>query len=225
MENLTTLPEVGERFRDLSPEEPEKVYPSSFFTPLLPDSPVAVGETWALDREFVETLLSQFSSTVQGEMNFDGSGAFATLRARTDAYWEIAVRMHAQFAYPGEVYLSPSSFEGRVVIDLRGKKVEYLSLFVPHHHERNIAFEVHSGEFLTGLGSAPRIELSGGGEALHNWTEEIPEAKARELLAQQFFPFEKLDWLPLDKALERAAESKSPLFVVVIEGALTDQSC
>ncbi|MEC9073252.1 MAG: hypothetical protein VX938_12760, partial [Myxococcota bacterium] len=73
-----------------------------------------------------------------------------------------------------------------------------------------------------------RMELVGGDQGSSEtigWDKEIGHEEGRRLLSSQFYAFQAIDWVPLERALERAQKRSSPIFAIVIKGVLDDQSC
>jgi hypothetical protein len=224
---LYEVPVHGQQFRGLTAAEPVRTYSYEDFAVFLPDTEVEVGDCWPVPEEAAKTFLSQFHPDVRPNAGIDGNGTFAVLRARSHTQMEIMIRMHSQFYFPEEIYLSPAQFDGRLVVERSRRKVVHFALSLPTTHARNLAFERHAGDFRVGVGFVPRMELitSNSEPTEHSWAKEMSELEARELLAQKFFAFESIEWLPLATALSRSTEQNKPVFAIVIEGALTDQTC
>jgi hypothetical protein len=50
-------------------------------------------------------------------------------------------------------------------------------------------------------------------------------ARARLALSRSLYAFARIDWVPFPESLARAAAEDKPLHVVVLFGALGDESC
>lgn len=83
------------------------------------------------------------------------------------------------------------------------------------------------------IGFVPRLELVANGERLaadgelsrEAWTTRLDAGRAERLLAERFYAFATIDWLPFDAAVREAAASGRPLHVVALFGTLDDESC
>ena len=78
------------------------------------------------------------------------------------------------------------------------------------------------------IGNVPRMELVGGKpytRQQHRWSKAISEVKTKKLLAKKFYVFEQIDWAPLKVALAKSQQMVKPLHVVILFGALADESC
>lgn len=228
LEQLFHIPALKECFETIAPSEPERKYSAEDFTLFLPPGEAKLGQVWPLPEEVVETFLSQFHEEVLAKMNFDGSGAYATIASISEERIEILFRMHAQFLYPENTYLSPAQFNGRLIVNSKTKLVEYFRVTVPVHHIKNVAFEVRSGDNLSGLTFVRRMELLHGEldwPASLKWVARDEPKGVFEKLGKQFFPCEEVGWMTPAQAWQTSRETGKPIFAIVIEGALTDQSC
>lgn len=213
--------------RQFKPGTPKAVYSSNSFEPLLPVDSLEVGQTWEIPRGAIEPFLRQFHPSASEKLIIDGAGSYGVVRAVSDSFLDIRTRTHAQLEIKPDVMLFPAQFEGRLLINRASGKIESFSLVVPTDNKLNVDFEINHGKNIVGMVLAPELTLTSDTEppAIQAWDEEISEAKAQDLLRQQFFAFEQLDWLPLDQAIKRAKETKKPVFSIVIAGVLNDQSC
>ncbi|MBL8843060.1 MAG: hypothetical protein JNL90_16190 [Planctomycetes bacterium] len=83
------------------------------------------------------------------------------------------------------------------------------------------------------IGFVPRLELVANGERLaadgelarEAWTTRLDATRAERLLAERFYAFAAIDWLPLEEAVHEARRSGRPLHVVALFGTLDDESC
>lgn len=226
-EEMKRLSDQDAERLSFQPAEARRTYKSEDFRFLLPATPVTVGEVWKLPQGGATSLLTQFHPSAREKLaaNMDGAGAYAILRARSDQRAEILFRVHAQLEVHPSVSLSPAQFEGQTVLNTETGQIESVHLSVPTRHAKNLNFEIHHDEHRVGMIFAPRFELSSGPEESRSWEEEMEPSLARQSLAKRFYAFEQLDWVEPEEALSRARESGKPLFAVVIEGVLNDQSC
>jgi hypothetical protein len=240
-------PEYGPTLQGLKPDVSRTYASSSFliFLPAkavqlgapfpIPSDAVPVGTTWSVPPTAVAHFLKQFHPSATADLPIDAPGAFAVLRARSQERWEIDFRAHIQFEVAKDVFMTPSQFEGRLLVNLAQAKVEYVDFVVPQSEgERtslsrpNVAMDAARGDGLAGVGFLPRMELVGGDARLlesTDWVEQMPRADARRLLGSQFYPFQAVEWSPLKVALARASIERKPLLAIVIAGPLDDQSC
>ena len=235
-------PEYGKTLRDLKPE-PTRSYRSSAFLMFLPPAAVQlgaaypipsdavpVGTSWTLPKNAVARFLQQFHPSTTAEILIDAPGAYAVLRARSQDRWEIVFRVHAQLQVAPNVFMSPSQFEGRLLVNLPEGRIDYAQILVPRAEDGrpNVAMDAARGDALAGVGTLPRMELVGGDERLlttTSWLEQMPMETARKVLAQRFYPFQAVEWSPLKVALARASIEHKPLLAIVIAGPLDDQAC
>jgi hypothetical protein len=226
---LASLPEFGKQFNPLRVSEPSRQYSSRQFAVFLPAKTPEVGDSWPVPKELAVEFLSQFPGTPIAEMNIDGSGAYATFRAVSNDSMEIALRVHAQFRFDGEIFLNPAQFAGRLILNRATGDVAHFSLAVPSDHETNLDFEVLGGSSYTaGVRFIPRMELIGGrtlSDLAIRWSEEISEEQAKHQMAELAYPCNQIAWVPLEKLSETAKRRKTPIFAIVMEGVLNDQSC
>lgn len=227
MEQLAQSEAYGEVFRDLKVAEPTRRYGQEDLSLLLPPDGARLGTVWKLPEREMMRFLSQLHPEPTSLLNIDGGGAYAVLRARSDSHLDVAFRLHAQFVLADNIYLTPAEFAGRVVFAPGEGRVEYLEMRVPADHANNISVEVHRDDSRTGLGFTPEMGLSGGDPSAleQEWAEQIDINEARLALSRKFFAFQEISWVPLEQALGEAGRQGKPIFAVVIEGVLDDQSC
>ena len=70
---------------------------------------------------------------------------------------------------------------------------------------------------LSTLSSTPVREIA--------WETAITEEEAREKLATAFYKFAKIEWVPIENAVELAKLTNRPIHALVLFGALDDESC
>lgn len=230
--------------RDLAPAMPKASYDAAAFRAFLPESAVAVGESWAVDVHAVLPFLRQFHPGARAELHHDhgmgvsAHGAYACLRALDETRAEILLRAHAEFLLDGDgepsssSWFTPAQFRGLLVLDRRTGTVSYFQLGVPPRRANvdiNIAVD---GGISADIGKIPRMELVGG-QALSNGARgaigahatQIGEREAEQILERRFYPFAAVEWLDLAAARRESLATKKPLHVVELFGALTDESC
>ncbi len=221
------LPKHASYLQSLSSQmESSRSYAAKDFQVFLPTEPVKVGDLWEVDAARAAAFLTQFHPGASHEGWPDGRGTYAVLRAVSPSHLEIDFRIHAQFKLPANSSLTPGQFAGRLLVNRAQGSVEYVAMKVPTDHVRNVNFEFRKPEH-PGVGSvfASRMELVGGLLAEQEWTEEMEPDQARRLLVKRFYPFEEIEWVPFEQALEQARNTNRPVFALVIKGVLNDQSC
>lgn len=227
LDHLRRSEGFGQVVRDLKLETPKQSYQSADFACLLWNEPVKVGQTWDIEPTLAAKYLCQFRPEVKTKLNINGRGARGVLRAVSADSYEVLFRLHAQFPLDKKIYLTPSQFDGRLVIDRHSGDVLEVKVEVPRNHFKNLAFEVHAGKWMTGLGVMEEmtLEWQSPERASSEWGEEISVEEARNILANTFYECRKINWLPLEQAIKESKAQKKPLFVLAIAGALDDQSC
>ena len=213
--------------------EPEKQHPTSVFQSFLPDTPVAVGELWALDVRGVLALLKQLHPKPNLFMHInagDSYGLWGCLRAYNDQYADIVFRIHAEFKLK-DGWFTPSQFTGHLVIDRNKEKVAFFEMYLP---EGVINFDVNwkpdenDSYFHTTTGFCSKMELRAGNqELLENirFTETITQAAAERALIHKFYRSERINWVEPEQVLEMVAAQQKPIHAVSIDGPLVDESC
>ena len=212
--------------------EPEKRYPTSVFQDFLPNTPVAVGELWALDVRGVLALLKQLHPNPNLFMHVnagDSYGLWGCLRAYNDQYADIVFRIHAEFKLK-DGWFTPSQFTGHLVIDRNKEKVAFFEMFVP---EGVVNYDVwkrdkDADHFITSSGFCSTMELRTGNQGLLEnieFTESVTQEAAERLLIQKFYRSERIDWVPPEQVLELAEAQQKPIHALSIDGPLDDESC
>ena len=195
------------------------------FQGLLPQDKVALGQVWEIEPAAVERFLSVLHPNIRADMNMDGSGAVGALSAVSDKFFEISFRMHAQFLFGEFVWVTPAQFDGRLVVERESQAVRRMELKAPTEHYRNVAFEVYGNDLRTGLGYTPNLGFESGKPVQVEWSDSISREAIHHVFSEHLLPVTKIDWLPLDEALAQAEREDKPILAIVLEGALTDQSC
>jgi len=218
------------------PVQPLKEYSSSDFQTFLPSSAVNVGEVWDLDSEGILPFLRQFHSgaTTEFKVYRKGRGTYVTkgkkgakacLQAISPEYVEIAFRIHALFILngPGARFM-PAQFAGQLVMNRSGGNVIAFSLYLP---PRNSNVDI-SAFGVADIVFVPRMELSAlSGAFKHEirWETAITEEEVHKKLATAFYNFAKIEWVPIEDAVELAQVTNRPIHALVLFGALDDESC
>lgn len=57
------------------------------------------------------------------------------------------------------------------------------------------------------------------------WETAIPAEAARKKLMTAFYKFAKIEWVPIEDAIELAKATNRPIHALVLFGALDDESC
>ena len=213
--------------------EPEKQYAASVFRAFLPHVPVSVGELWQIEQDGALELLKQLQSDPHLNMEIDAGdseGLWACLRAYNDRLADIVFRIHAEFTLP-DGWFTPSQFAGHLVIDRLEEKVVFFKMHVP---SSTVNFDVRwkrdkdDPGFFTDSGFCPRMELRAGMEDIvqdMEFTEAISQEKAEHKLMHRFYEWQRINWVPVDKALGIARAQQKPIHVISIDGPLADESC
>ena len=74
----------------------------------------------------------------------------------------------------------------------------------------------------------PRMELRAETEDVMKdmeFTEAISQEKAEHKLIHRFYEWQRINWVPVDKALEIARVQQKPIHVISVDGPLADESC
>ncbi len=219
-----------------TPAQSVQRYGAAAFQPFLPPEPVALGQVWEVDGEAVLAFLRQFHAGARREARFNGGevpGTYACLRAVAPDAFEILLRAHAVFELEDGVIYKPAQYEGRLVLDRGTKALRAFHLALPDRDTNvdvNVPMEyLQEGRMVSGfsadIGWVPRMELTSGAPPSITWTHEVPDDEARVTLRRWFYVFAKLDWLPFEEAVLAARELQKPLHLVLVFGALDDDSC
>jgi hypothetical protein len=241
-------PKLYAWFTGLHPDERRRKYTEHDFSAFLPKTVGEVGQVWALDNDKIESVLKQFHPKaslhpVAAGRRAGPDGAFAILRADSPSHLEIAFRIHAEFYLTPEdwpadqplfrAWYTPAYFFGRLLINKQNGTIEYFRLEVA----KEKALNVHLTVVAQGIGDTRQahdivrvehMELTGGDSAQvekNAWTKELTPAEAYARLAQTFYKFLDIEWLPFDQVLAQARKQNKPIFAIVSWGSFDDQSC
>lgn len=225
LEELFSSKEYGLVENDLAFEGRLGTVSGDVLAGLLPKEGVELGQAWTIEPSVVEGLLSLLHSNVHADLNIDGAGSVAVLRAVSEDFFEVDFRLHAQFLYGEYIWVTPAQFDGVAIVERENKRIRFLKVEVPTEHYRNIAFEIHGGDWRTGLGFSPQLGMEGGESTNIDWSQELTLEDVRSKLSEQLLSFTRTEWLPLSEALRKGEDLGRPILAIVLEGALTDQSC
>jgi len=213
------------------PAHPLKHYNQTDFQVFLPPSTANVGDIWELDPKGILPFLRQFHPGATTEITIfshrtpKADGAKAALRAISPNYAEIIFRIHAQFVLDAfDIRLLPAQFAGRLILNRKEGTVVDFSLFLP---SRNSNVDVNAFK-AADMAFIPRMELSTlSSTPVHEivWETVIAEEEARKKLATAFYKFAKIEWIPIENAIELAKGTNRPIHALVLFGALEDESC
>lgn len=213
--------------------EPEKQHPTSVFQSFLPNTPVSVGELWALDATGVLTLLKQLHPKPNLFLHInagDSYGFWACLRAYNAQYADIVFRIHAEFRLE-DGWFTPSQFTGHLIIDRNREKVAFFEMYVPEgviNFDVNWKQDENDSHFHTTTGFCSKIELRAGNQELLEsikFTETITQEVAERALIHKFYKSERINWVPPEQVLEMVEAQQKPIHAVSIDGPLVDESC
>ena len=213
------------------PAHPLKNYSQTDFQVFLPSSTANAGDIWELDPKGILPFLCQFHPgatmeiTVFTRRTHRSEGATAWLRAISPNYAEVAFRIHAQFVLDASgIRLLPAQFTGRLLLNRKKGDVIKFSLFLP---ARNSNVDVNAFR-AADMAFIPRMELSTfSGTPVREivWETAITEEEVRKKLTTAFYKFAKIEWGPIEDAVELAKVTNRPIHALVLFGVLDDESC
>jgi hypothetical protein len=240
-------------FTELKAATPRQVYTERDFSAFMPKTIESVGQIWSINPDDVARFLRQLHPRPSMHLVAFGrragpDGAFALLRAVSATHLDIVFRVHAEFDIAQNVWVTPASFYGRMIVDRDSGTVPQFRLWVPTDNRLNIHLtvaqskpqggtkievfrEIQRGDFVTStrdIVHVERLELVSADQELAealDWSEAIEMGLAWQKLKQAFYTFEEIDWVSWDQALTVAGDRKKPVLVIVLWGALDDQSC
>jgi hypothetical protein len=214
-------------YGQLSPAAAKHVYRGEELAALLPGKPLEVGEVYALEPDAALVFLRQLHPGVAPVRELKARGAWGCLRAVSDRWAELTLRVHAELKLAEGVYYTPAQFAARVVVDRAKAAVARLEISVPTEHPLNVDLEVLA-EGKVDIAFTPRMELIGGPlEPVERiaWKEQVELENARAALAVKFYPFKQIHWVPFQSALDEARRQRRPIHAVMLWGVIDDQSC
>ncbi len=217
--------------------EPEKQYSTSIFRDFLPKEAVSVGTPWEIEQAGPLELLKQLHPSPSLGMGWDlhhhkteSQGLWACLRAYGDEFADIVFRIHAQFALKNG-WFTPSQFTGHLVIDRIKRSVAFFQMSVP---DGTINFDTwwkkdpDAEGHITDSGFCPQMELRSEIEDVAQnieFTESITQEEVEHQLTLCFYKSQRINWVSLEEALERAPAQQKPIHAISINGPLLDESC
>jgi len=234
-------PELYKSIKDLSLAQASVTYDAQAFSAFLPEEFESVGHTWTIDLQGAKTFLKQFHPQPLVRLESFGrvianNGGFATLRAVSEDYYDIMFRLHAEFRLSKGVWYTPAYMLGHVVVDRQSGRVAYFQMENPVDVSRNSHSSLN-GHVTVRLDKQTTyhdflrtdpMQIAGGDASLIDsveWDETIPLDETAHALGNQFFRFLNIKWVPPHEALAIAEAEKKPIFAIVLEGALDDQTC
>ena len=217
--------------------EPEKQYSASIFRDFLPKEAVSVGTPWEIEWAGPLELLKQLHPSPSLGMGWDlhhhkteSQGLWACLRAYDDEFADIVFRIHAQFALK-EGWFTPSQFTGHLVIDRIKRSVAFFQMSVPKGIINFDAWwkkDPNAEGHITDSGFCSQMELRAEIEDIAQnieFTESITQEEVEHQLALCFYKSQRINWVSLEEALERAPTQQKPIHAISINGPFLDESC
>lgn len=198
----------------------------------------------------LHTLLTQFHPNVFLHVRFGPRGSIALVRASSEKYLDIVMRVHAEFQLNTEphfpFWFTPGQFQGRLIIDRQAEHVEYFELALPADRQLNIDMEwvTGPGSNEVDIGYVPEMRLYSSQpsqpwevESAVNttdegvdpdslaWDQEVSLEQARLTLEKVLYPFKTVHYLPFLDAVGAALREGKLVHSLLLWGALDDQSC
>lgn len=211
------------------PARERESYGGAAFRALLPREPVALGEVWKVEDGATLGFLRQFHAGAKLKSSEKGevAGTYACLRAVSEDAVEVLLRTHAVFEFDDGMVFKPAQYEGRLLLGRADGALRAFHLELPSRDPNADVIRRATARRITksDIGWVPRMELTSGAVPAVAWQQQVPDEEARLALRRSFYAFAKLDWLPFDEAVLRARETRKPLHLVVLVGALDDDSC
>ena len=150
------------------------------------------------------------------------------MRGKSATFIDIAFRVHGEFSPAENAYITPSHFDGRMVVNLQSKNIHSFSMGIPADQPLNVTLTcLRENEALIDLVTVEQMELTGGSPYLDSLTfsDEMAMADARKRLKNVYYKFMEIDWIDPSEAVATARERHQPIMAVVLWGALDEQSC
>ncbi len=180
-------------------------------------------------------ILQMFHKNAFLYPRFPPRGVALFLRALNDEYFDILMRVHAEFQInePPQLpfWFTPAGFNGRLVIAKDASRVEYFRLFVPNEKRLNVDMEWltevaedgHSME--VDIGYMARMEaLAFGSETVNveavKWNQEVELEHGFNEVESLFYPFKKVKYLPFLEAFREAKKLDKLVHFIMLWGAL-----
>uniref|UniRef100_A0A8D3BED6 Selenoprotein N n=1 Tax=Scophthalmus maximus TaxID=52904 RepID=A0A8D3BED6_SCOMX len=214
-----------------SPAVPSSSFSASQFRVFLPPkNKAAVGDTWWVipselniftgylpnnryhpptprgKEVLIHSLLSMFHPRPFIKSRFAPQGAIACIRASNDFYYDIAIRIHAEFQlndvpdFP--FWLTPGQFTGNIVLSKDASHVRHFHLYVPNDRSLNVDMEwlygaSESSNMEVDIGYLPQLELQSTGPSTPSiiMDEEGNIIDSRDRSSEPIqFVFEDIHW-------------------------------
>ncbi|KAF0044298.1 hypothetical protein F2P81_003456 [Scophthalmus maximus] len=248
-----------------SPAVPSSSFSASQFRVFLPPkNKAAVGDTWWVipselniftgylpnnryhpptprgKEVLIHSLLSMFHPRPFIKSRFAPQGAIACIRASNDFYYDIAIRIHAEFQlndvpdFP--FWLTPGQFTGNIVLSKDASHVRHFHLYVPNDRSLNVDMEwlygaSESSNMEVDIGYLPQLELQSTGPSTPSiiMDEEGNIIDSRDRSSEPIqFVFEDIHWTSEISRQDAARRSGRTLRETVLESspvlALLNQS-
>lgn len=227
-------PEFYEPFTALRTAYPERTYGDRDFSAFLPAQFESVGQMWSVDAERAVEFLRQWYPAASSKLIAPGrragpDGMLGMLRGVAQTHWDVVMRLHAEFRPEPGVFLTPSCFLGRMIVNRQTGSIDYFSLSIPHDKGLNATLTVRlETEALIDIINIEQMELVGGDAEIATrlfCDESLDLDVAHQRLKQAFFKFLDIEWVPPERALAKAQELSKPVMAVVLWGCLDEQNC
>ena len=202
------------------PAHPLKNYSTTDFQVFLPPSTANVGDVWDLEPEAILPFLQQFHPGATQK------AAKACLRAISSEYADIVFRIHACFTLNASInaYLRPAQFAGHLIINRDTGTICQWTLSLPRRNSN-----VDMGAFTSrDLGFVPRMELCSLSEPQPRsigWETAITAEEVGKKFQNSLYKFAKIEWTPIEDAVELAKALNRPIHALLLFGVLDDESC
>ncbi|TNE51456.1 MAG: hypothetical protein EP343_04995 [Deltaproteobacteria bacterium] len=222
---LETYPRYARFFR-FCVAVPKRRYTRRDLRVFLPPHPVRVGEIWQVPEQKLRAFFLQFHPRAMMHMHDGGPrGAYAMVRAVSEEYAEVVVRVHVQFLLAPRIFFTPAQFRGRLLIHRKTNTLASFQLAVPTERTRNIDLNVDN---LVDAVFVPTMALRATLPPVKKqpvWRQHVPDERVERLLGQKFYAFLQIQWKSVKEALRLARKRKKPIHVFTVFGSLDDQSC
>ncbi len=211
------------------PALPEEAWSASAFAFLLPPEGTAAGAAWRLVAAPFLPFLRQFhpGATLTLHHGYGSQvGAVATLLSESPTRFDVLFRLHAEIeAIPGALYYTPAQFEGRLVWDRLTREVLHFQLAVPPRDTNvDVNARIREDMIAADIGFVPEMSLRLADTAFSPGETDLEPA--RQALERAIYGgFTEIEWMPLAQAAHRARAEERPLHVLILFGALDDESC
>jgi len=207
--------------------EESRSWPAESVSKLLPPLDSRDDQPFAVRVHAVLPFLRQLHPGAQERVThmITHPGAFGRVLKQDESTLDVLYRVHAGFELvKGRANLAPAQFEGRLVLDRATGAVRHFSLELPPTRPNvDLNVTMGAGTVIADIGSVPAMGLSTAGPPPAVEPEAL--ARARLELQRAFYPFAEIEWLPLAQGLERSITEERPMHLVILFGALGDESC